>query len=164
MSSRRFFPNWDWGKAEKDRGSERPNHRKQIPRACKNRCPSPSSNIHLDPLFVNSLRFVKKSLVADPWGGLFRAATTFAEAPTGAKKSVGHGGSPKECRLRLAWSDAPTSKMTSGPRGRLKPMRPFPVADSSETSPGVGIGGKSGCGLRSALGKQRIHSLNDRPW
>jgi hypothetical protein len=75
---------------------------------------------------------------ADLWGSLFRAATTFTEARTGAKKSVGHGGSPRGCRLRLVWSDAPTSKMTSVPRGRLKPMSSFPVADSSETSPWVG--------------------------
>jgi phospholipid transport system substrate-binding protein len=67
--------------------------------------------------------------------GLFRAATTFTEASTGAEKSVGHGGSPKGYRLRLAWSEAPTPKMTSVPRGRLKALSPFPVADSSETIP-----------------------------
>jgi hypothetical protein len=77
-------------------------------------------------------------LEADPWGGLFRAATTFTEASTGAEKSVGLGGSPKGSRLRLAWSDASTPKMTSVPRGRLKASSPFSVADSSETSPRVG--------------------------
>jgi hypothetical protein len=85
------------------------------------------------PLAANK-RFSK----ADPWGGLFRAATTFAEASTGAEKSVGHGGSPTGSRLWLAWCDAPTPKMTSVPEGRLKALRPFPVADSSETSPWVG--------------------------
>jgi hypothetical protein len=56
-------------------------------------------------------------LQADPWGGLFRAATTFTEASTGAEKSVGHGGSPKGSGLRLVSCDAPTPKMTSVPRG-----------------------------------------------
>jgi hypothetical protein len=76
--------------------------------------------------------------IADPWGGLFRAATTFTEASTGAEKSVGHGGSPRGCRLRLAPWIAPTPRMTSVPRGRLKALCPFPVAVSSETSPSVG--------------------------
>jgi hypothetical protein len=80
----------------------------------------------------------KRSTRADPWEGLFRAATTFTEAPTGAEKSVGHGGSPKGSRLRLAPWIAPTPRMTSVPRGRLKAWSPFPVAVSSETSPWVG--------------------------
>jgi hypothetical protein len=62
----------------------------------------------------------KRLFKADPWGGLFRAATTFTEASTGAEKSVGHGGSPKGSRLRLAWSGAPTPKMTSVPEGAVK--------------------------------------------
>jgi hypothetical protein len=72
------------------------------------------------------------------WGGLFRAATTFTEAATGAEKSLGHGGSPRGSRLRLAWSDCAYPKNDFSTRGRLKALSPFPVADSSETFPWVG--------------------------
>jgi hypothetical protein len=78
---------------------------------------------------------------ADPWEGLFRAATTSPEAATGAEKSVGYGGSPEGCPLRLAPWIAPTPRMTSLPRGRLKALSPFPVAVSSQTFPWVGYRG-----------------------
>jgi hypothetical protein len=78
---------------------------------------------------------LQRSSIAGRRVALFRATTTYAQASTGAEKSVGHGCSPKGSRLRLARCVAPIPKMTSVPRRRLKAWCLFSVVDSSETNP-----------------------------
>jgi hypothetical protein len=63
---------------------------------------------------------MRRKRLSQPEGGLFRAATISSLPRTGAEKSRGSLGTPYDRGLRLAWSDAPTPRMTSKPGGGYK--------------------------------------------
>jgi len=54
------------------------------------------------------------------------------------RKVTGSWWQPKGSRLRQAWTCAPTQKKASVPRGRLRPMSPFPVEALKRPPDGAG--------------------------